>query len=314
MSKQQLPPTNVSVPPPMAPRSINMPPPVLNPTPSQPWINKIESRSTPPLLPPLVSDKEKQTPNQTTRAYSVQTEDFNSSLDANLFKDKFLEYIKSPRDDMVTKEQAKLDKLELMIMNMNNAINSKLSQPNQIQAQPQTVSGGSVTGQYKAQPGLEIPLFKSVKKRKAESGVEKDETEELLKRKVDESEIKIKDGSPYIDNYTATKNATEILGYDGWSDIIVSSSVLVASVENSKYYYEVVVLMRMFLENGSYREDYGFGKATRSSKGEALVMALKSAATMARKRLWRLCGEYMGNCLYDKKYTEEVIAKRRKTK
>jgi recombination DNA repair RAD52 pathway protein len=40
-------------------------------------------------------------------------------------------------------------------------------------------------------------------------------------------------------------------------------------------------------------------------------MALKAAATMARKRLWKLCGEYMGNSLYDTNYVEEVNKKRK---
>jgi recombination DNA repair RAD52 pathway protein len=87
----------------------------------------------------------------------------------------------------------------------------------------------------------------------------------------------------YIDNYTATKNAVEVLGYDGWSYVIVSSSVLVATVDGDKYSFEAVVLMRMYLENGSFREDYGFGKATKSSKGESLVSALKTAATRQEK-------------------------------
>jgi DNA recombination protein Rad52 len=165
--------------------------------------------------------------------------------------------------------------------------------------------------QYRAQPGLETPTFKSIKKRKAEGNLKKDETEELLKRRVSDSDIKWKDSCPYIDKYSATKNAQEALGYDGWSDFIVSSSVVTSTVQGDKYYYEVVVLMRMYLENGSYREDFGFGKSTRSSKGESLAMAFKSAATMARKRLWRLCGEYMGNTVYDKSHTSEVLKRQR---
>jgi muconolactone delta-isomerase len=48
-----------------------------------------------------------------------------------------------------------------------------------------------------------------------------------------------------------------------------------------------------------------------AQKGESLAMALKAAATMARKRLWKLCGEYMGNSLYDTNYVEEVNKKRK---
>lgn len=305
-------PKNIRVPPPPPSHPSSVPPP-------QPQLQqKMEPaklNSTPPPPPPLVSDKATD-----IHAFPMQMDGFVSALDPTTFKDKFLDFMSKPRDDFVTKEQAKLDKLEMMLMNLNNAIHSKASQPQpQPQAQLQQLmannNGGSLNGQYRTQPGLECAPFKSVKKRKAESQLEKDETEELLKRKVAEEEVKFRDGGgrpvAYIDNYTATKNAVEVLGYDGWSDFIVNSSVLVASVDGDKYSFEVVVLMRMYLENGSFREDYGFGKATKTSKGESLVSALKAAATMARKRLWRLCGEYMGNSLYDKNYVEEVNKRRK---
>jgi DNA recombination protein Rad52 len=302
----------VPMPPPLAPKAIRTPPTL--PT------------SVPPPLSPSPIQKEDQSQKSNDINKSLP-EGFDSSLDPSTLKDRFFQFMNGPREHLVTKEQAKLDKLEMMLLNLNTAIHAKLSQPQassaassgpsqaQLQQLMTNSNGGALNSQYRTQPGLETPQFKSVKKRKAESQLTIDETEELLKRRVNEDEIKFRDGGgkpvAYIDNYTANKNAVEVLGFDGWSDLIISSSVLVATVEGDKFSYEVVVLMRMYLENGSFREDFGFGKSTRSSKGESLAMALKAAATMARKRLWKLCGEYMGNSLYDKNYVEEV-SKRRK--
>ena len=71
--------------------------------------------------------------------------------------------------------------------------------------------------------------------------------------------------------------------------------ILVAALDvNNKFNCEIVVLMRMHMENGCFREDYGFGRAIKTQKGEALTSTLEAAATMTTKRLWRLCGEYFG--------------------
>jgi hypothetical protein len=249
--------------PPLAPKAIRTPPTL--PT------------SVPPPLPQSPIQKEDQS-QQSNDFNKSLPEGFDSSLDPSTLKDRFFQFMNGPREHLVTKEQAKLDKLEMMLLNLNTAINAKLSQPQASSAGPSQAqlqqlmtnsNSGALNSQYRTQPGLETPQFKSVKKRKAESQSTIDETEELLKRRVNEDEIKFRDGCgkpvAYIDNYTANKNAVEVLGFDGWSDLIISSSVLVASVDGDKFSYEVV-LMRMYLEKGSFREDFGFGKSTRSSK------------------------------------------------
>jgi DNA recombination protein Rad52 len=67
------------------------------------------------------------------------------------------------------------------------------------------------------------------------------------------------------------------------------------------------VIMRVTLRDGTYHEDIGYGHIENAkNKAQAFEKTKKEAATDALKRALRNFGNILGNCLYDKSYTDRV--------
>ena len=99
--------------------------------------------------------------------------------------------------------------------------------------------------------------------------------------------------------------------FDGWSSSIVSLTTDFIDYNQDSHRYSVGVsaLVRVTLsQSGAYHEDVGYGTLENSkSKGAALDKCKKEAITDGLKRALRNFGNVLGNCLYDKSYTQQVV-------
>ena len=69
----------------------------------------------------------------------------------------------------------------------------------------------------------------------------------------------------------------------------------------------VASTVRVTLQDGSYREDVGYGLCENlKSKGDALEKARKSSVTDALKRALKHFGNSLGNCLHSKDYLSKI--------
>lgn len=66
--------------------------------------------------------------------------------------------------------------------------------------------------------------------------------------------------------------------------------------------------VRVTLPDGSYHEDVGVGDHENSDPAKAIENCKKEAVSDALKRTLRLFGNALGNCLYDKSFTQQVVA------
>jgi len=77
--------------------------------------------------------------------------------------------------------------------------------------------------------------------------------------------------------------------------------------DTGKFSIGVAVTCRVTLKDGTYHEDIGYGSCDNlKSKAGAFEKAKKEAVTDALKRALRMFGNLMGNCMYDKKYGQEI--------
>ncbi|KAI9315974.1 hypothetical protein BX666DRAFT_1859636 [Dichotomocladium elegans] len=111
----------------------------------------------------------------------------------------------------------------------------------------------------------------------------------------------------YIEGKTAIELANDIFGYDGWSSEVRSMTIDLDECVNGLYTIGVSAVIRITLKEGNYHEDCGFGSAENMrSKIAALEKARKEACTDAFKRSLRMFGNAVGNCLYDKRFIQNV--------
>ncbi|KAF9477808.1 hypothetical protein BDN70DRAFT_810022 [Pholiota conissans] len=114
----------------------------------------------------------------------------------------------------------------------------------------------------------------------------------------------------YVEGWKIINLANEVFGFNGWSSSIISLTTDFADYneETRRYNVGVTALMRVTLRDGVFHEDIGYGMLENSkSKGQAFDKCKKEAVTDGLKRALRGFGNVMGNCLYDKSYTAEVI-------
>ncbi|KDR80246.1 hypothetical protein GALMADRAFT_62488 [Galerina marginata CBS 339.88] len=114
----------------------------------------------------------------------------------------------------------------------------------------------------------------------------------------------------YVEGWKIINLANEVFGFNGWSSSIVSMTTdfVDYSEETRRYCVGVTALMRVTLRDGVYHEDIGYGMLENSkSKGAALDKCKKEAVTDGLKRALRSFGNVLGNCLYDKAYTAEIV-------
>ncbi|KAF8879666.1 hypothetical protein CPB84DRAFT_1793199 [Gymnopilus junonius] len=114
----------------------------------------------------------------------------------------------------------------------------------------------------------------------------------------------------YVEGWKIINLANEVFGFNGWSSSVVSLTMdfVDYSEETRRYSVGVTAIMRVTLRDGVYHEDIGYGMLENSkSKGAALDKCKKEAVTDGLKRALRNFGNVLGNCLYDKSYTSEII-------
>ncbi|EAU89510.2 RAD52 DNA repair protein RADC [Coprinopsis cinerea okayama7 len=114
----------------------------------------------------------------------------------------------------------------------------------------------------------------------------------------------------YAEGWKIINLANEVFGFNGWSTNIISltTDFIDQSEGGTKFNICVTAIVRVTLRDGVYHEDTGCGTVENiKSKAQGLDKCKKEAVTDAVKRALRNFGNLMGNCLYDKSYTQEVV-------
>jgi DNA repair and recombination protein RAD52 len=133
----------------------------------------------------------------------------------------------------------------------------------------------------------------------------------------------------YAEGWKIINIANEVFGFNGWSSSVVSLTVdfIDFNDESKRYTVGVTAIVRVTLRYGVFHEDIGYGMLENSkSKGAALdkvrtiylhpttaevahfvPKCKKEAVTDGLKRTLRNFGNVLGNCLYDKSYTQEIV-------
>ncbi|EGO29616.1 hypothetical protein SERLADRAFT_405547 [Serpula lacrymans var. lacrymans S7.9] len=114
----------------------------------------------------------------------------------------------------------------------------------------------------------------------------------------------------YAEGWKIINLANDVFGFNGWSSSVVSLSTdfVDYNEESRRYNVGVSAIVRVTLRDGVFHEDVGYGLLENSkSKGAALDKCKKEAVTDGLKRSLRNFGNLLGNCLYDKSYTQEIV-------
>ncbi|KAH0580949.1 hypothetical protein H2248_012102 [Termitomyces sp. 'cryptogamus'] len=114
----------------------------------------------------------------------------------------------------------------------------------------------------------------------------------------------------YAEGWKIINLANEVFGFNGWSSSIVNltTDFVDYNEESRRYNVGATAIVRVTLRDGVFHEDVGYGMLENSkSKGTALDKCKKEAVTDGLKRALRNFGNLLGNCLYDKAYTQEVV-------
>lgn len=130
----------------------------------------------------------------------------------------------------------------------------------------------------------------------------------------------------YAEGWKIINLANEVFGFNGWSSSIVNMTTdfMDCNEEAKRYNVGVSCIVRVTLSCGVYHEDVGYGAAENvKSKAQAIDKVIsfqlmfyhlfcypcqskKEAVTDGVKRALRNFGTLLGNCLYDKSYTQEI--------
>ncbi len=113
----------------------------------------------------------------------------------------------------------------------------------------------------------------------------------------------------YLEAGKAFNIANEVFGFHRWSTQIIRDNVdfVDHNKESGRYNVGITVHVRITLQNGVFREDYGYGSIDNcQSKAKAFEKAKKEGVSDAMKRALRQFGNVLGNCLYDKQYLQQV--------
>ncbi len=116
----------------------------------------------------------------------------------------------------------------------------------------------------------------------------------------------------YLSHEGAVNHANELFGWDGWSFEIIDFSEQVQRIEQDKFRVSVRLFGAVVLKNGMFKKDFGFGSSV-GTHSDAWEMSYKTASSDCQKRCLRLFGSYLGNCLYNKDYHDELLEEKMKT-
>ncbi|KAG1876262.1 hypothetical protein F4604DRAFT_688031 [Suillus subluteus] len=113
----------------------------------------------------------------------------------------------------------------------------------------------------------------------------------------------------YAEGWKIINIANEVFGFNGWSSQIVNMTTdyMDYNEESKRCNVGVSCIIRVTLRYGVFHEDVGYGAAENAKgKAQAIDKSKKEAVTDALKRALRNFGSLLGNCLYDKSYTQEI--------
>ncbi|KAG1745288.1 Rad52/22 family double-strand break repair protein-domain-containing protein [Suillus lakei] len=113
----------------------------------------------------------------------------------------------------------------------------------------------------------------------------------------------------YAEGWKILNIANEVFGFNGWSSQIVNMTTdyMDYNEESKRCNVGVSCIVRVTLSCGVFHEDVGYGAAENAKgKAQAIDKSKKEAVTDAVKRALRNFGSLLGNCLYDKSYTQEI--------
>ncbi|KAG2059564.1 hypothetical protein BDR06DRAFT_905002 [Suillus hirtellus] len=113
----------------------------------------------------------------------------------------------------------------------------------------------------------------------------------------------------YAEGWKIINIANEVFGFNGWSSQIVNMTTdyMDYNEESKRCNVGVSCIVRVTLRCGVFHEDVGYGAAENAKgKSQAIDKSKKEAVTDAVKRALRNFGSLLGNCLYDKSYTQEI--------
>ncbi|EJU02155.1 Rad52/22 double-strand break repair protein [Dacryopinax primogenitus] len=114
----------------------------------------------------------------------------------------------------------------------------------------------------------------------------------------------------YAEGWKIINLANEVFGFNGWCSSITNLTIDFIDAHDTtppRYSVGTHCITRVTLRDGTYHEDVGYGTAeNQKGKATALDKAKKEAVTDALKRTLRSFGNLLGNCLYDKQYTEQI--------
>ncbi|KAG2156733.1 Rad52/22 family double-strand break repair protein-domain-containing protein [Suillus bovinus] len=113
----------------------------------------------------------------------------------------------------------------------------------------------------------------------------------------------------YAEGWKIINIANEVFGFNGWSSQIVNMTTdyMDYNEESKRCNVGISCIVRVTLRCGVFHEDVGYGTAENAKgKAQAIDKSKKEAVTDAVKRALRNFGSLLGNCLYDKSYTQEI--------
>jgi DNA repair and recombination protein RAD52 len=135
----------------------------------------------------------------------------------------------------------------------------------------------------------------------------------LLSQPVPKGEISERDGPggrkvAYLKSSTVTRLANQIFTPMGWSESLrwIGETMCVGP---GPWSVGCGAIIRIELEDGTYREDYGAGRGTDRDKSQAFANARKAAVSDARKRALKGFGDRLGNSISDKAYLREMSSR-----
>ncbi|EPS37048.1 hypothetical protein H072_9349 [Dactylellina haptotyla CBS 200.50] len=111
----------------------------------------------------------------------------------------------------------------------------------------------------------------------------------------------------YISGDKSINLANHVFGFNGWSSQIQDVVVDFVDESGGRVSIGISVTMRIILQDGSFREDIGYGEAENmKGKAAAFSKAKKSATTDALKRTLRQFGEIFA-CISDSDFIKKVL-------